>query len=357
MRGATRRLRVGIVGCGVIAQERHIPAYRRLRRRAEVVAVCDRNQRLADETARRSGFPRAYQSLVDMLAEERLDVVDLCVPPKSHAQLAFQAIAADCHVLVEKPMALSVDECDQMIRLAMDRKVHLSVVHNNLFHPPFRRAVDAVSKGLAGEFVGMHILLSTPREEMLDNKRHWYHELPGGLVGETGPHVAYMARAFIPDVTDVNARGWNRTRSAWTSFDDYLLEISGEQATCSARLVYSSSARRADVRIFGTKQILAIDLNGMTMTVTAPRSLAHWSVGVSALKEIAQLQAGLVSNAASVGLGRYRLGTEVVIERFIMSIFGECAVPVTPQDGREAVRIMEATVSALSRQHEREHSG
>src|SRR5437016_14634984 len=110
-----RRLNVAIVGCGLVAKARHIPALRRLGNKVRIAALCDQNRTLATETAKLFHVSRTYTSLTQLLDNERIDVVDLCVPPGVHASLAIEALNHGCHVLMEKPMALSVNDCDELI--------------------------------------------------------------------------------------------------------------------------------------------------------------------------------------------------------------------------------------------------
>src|SRR2546425_4831671 len=199
-----RPLRVGLVGCGAIARSKHIPGLRRLSKKVRLVAVSDQAARLATDTARLFHVPSAYRSLSEMLGEESLDFVDLCVPPQAHAKLAVEALEQGCHILMEKPMALLTEECDWIIRAAEKVNKKVCVVHNDLFHPPMISAKGLVDIKAIGDVVGMRVLLSTPREDMLEQASHWYHKLPGGVLGETGPHVAYLSAAFIKNIASVS---------------------------------------------------------------------------------------------------------------------------------------------------------
>src|SRR5436305_14972239 len=100
----TRRFRFGIVGCGVIAQT-HAEAIASLAD-AQLVAVADTTIEKAENLARRYDV-HSYASLPQMLAQEQLDVVNVCTPSGLHAEHACQAMLAGCHVIVEKPMEIA----------------------------------------------------------------------------------------------------------------------------------------------------------------------------------------------------------------------------------------------------------
>ena len=76
-------------------------------------------------------------------------------------------MASGSHVIMEKPMALKASDCEEMIKIAKEKDLKLSVVHNDLFHPPFIKAKELVEKGEIGEFRGMRIFLSTPKHDMM----------------------------------------------------------------------------------------------------------------------------------------------------------------------------------------------
>jgi len=175
------KLRVGIVGCGGVTQQMHIPAFSRSKS-VFLQAVCDKNENLVKETAAKYRIPGAYSDLSDMLSAEKLDIVDICTPPQIHAPLAIEALQHGCHVLMEKPMALKVSDCDQMIDAAHKSGAKLCIIHNKLFDPPFLNARRLVAEGAIGDFTGMRIFLSDPREEMIMREDYWIHKLPGGLI-------------------------------------------------------------------------------------------------------------------------------------------------------------------------------
>lgn len=97
--------RIGIVGCGLIAKARHIPAYKRMKKTVDLCAVCDLNEKIAKETARDFRISNAYSNVSEMLSKEALDIVDICVPSQVHAPVAVEAIEKGCDVIMEKPMA------------------------------------------------------------------------------------------------------------------------------------------------------------------------------------------------------------------------------------------------------------
>jgi predicted dehydrogenase len=111
-------LRVGIIGCGAIAREAHVPAYRGCDQRVELAAVADVDEDRVRSFAAEFSIPRAFTSPADMFEETELDAVSVCVPNKLHASLVIEALEAGCHVLCEKPPAMSAGEAEEMAEAA-----------------------------------------------------------------------------------------------------------------------------------------------------------------------------------------------------------------------------------------------
>src|SRR5262245_52738251 len=106
------KLKAAIIGAGLIAGKKHIPAFLKHKRKVELVAVCDLNQQTAQNVAQSFGIPKAYSNVFEMLSKEKPALVDICTPPQTHAVLAEEVMKSGCHVLIEKPMELTVSGCD-----------------------------------------------------------------------------------------------------------------------------------------------------------------------------------------------------------------------------------------------------
>ena len=134
------RLRVGVVGCGLIAQVMHLHYLRELSDRFEIAAVCDVAADVRDAVAREYGVPHQFASWQEMLAHP-LDAV-LVLTSGSHAPIAIAAAEAGLHVLVEKPMCFSVAEGRAMIAAAEAAGKVLMVGYNKRYDPAYARLLD-----------------------------------------------------------------------------------------------------------------------------------------------------------------------------------------------------------------------
>ncbi|TRZ51238.1 MAG: gfo/Idh/MocA family oxidoreductase [Dehalococcoidia bacterium] len=341
------KLKVGIVGCGFVAKKRHIPGFLRLKKNVTLSAVCDLNQELAKDAAKQFGIPHVYSDLSEMLSKEQLDIVDVCTPPKIHAPVALEAMENGCNVLLEKPMAPSLNDCDKMVEASRKYGVKLSVVHNQNFYPPFLKAQKLVESGAIGKLLGMRVLILTTRDEYIAHENHWIHKLPGGAIGETGPHAVYMSLAFLDNVTDVNVCARKQSDYPWVSYDDYRIELVGENITSSILVSHAGDCNASTVDLFGTDGTINIDLQSMLLTRYRRKHLKPTSVASSSLSVAGQTINGVVSNVFRVCLGKSMLGHDIMIKKFVESIIHNQPVPVTPEEGRETIRVMETIVRKL----------
>lgn len=348
------KVKVGILGCGAVSRLRHIPGFTKVKNKAVIQAACDKDENVAREVAKKFGIPRVYSDITEMLDRENLDVVDICVPQQLHAPIAIQSLEYGCHVLIEKPMALSISECDRMIQAAHENGVKLCIIHNVLFHAPFLRAKELIANGKIGDFIGMRILISDPTDEMIMRKDYWVHKLPGGLIGETAPHVVYMSLAFLNNISNVEIYAKNFLEHPWAPFDEFRLELEGENGLSSIIISYTSNRRNCCVDILGTEGALQLDLNSMLITHQGkkdslkPVDLARYSLGLAF-----QITAGVAANAFRVVTRKAKIGHDVVIEKFVDSILNDEPPPVTGEEGREVVRVLDIIVRRLREKYGR----
>ena len=146
-------LRVAIVGTGAIADS-HIEAYLKFTRRCQVVALVDIYPQKAVQKIEKYGLEAAtYAGVPQLLAGVDFDLASVCLPPFAHASVAVDLLKAGKHVLIEKPMATCLEECDQMIAAAQSTGSLLSVVAQNRFKTPMMKLKKLLESGVIGKVV------------------------------------------------------------------------------------------------------------------------------------------------------------------------------------------------------------
>lgn len=142
-------VRLGVVGCGGIAQLAHIPSLKRLEG-VELVAVCDKYLEVARRVAARYGVPRYYVSYEEMFRRERLDGVVNTTWHAAHREITVAAAEAGIHVFVEKPMAVTLEECREMVEACRRYGVKLMVGFMKRFDPSLKWVREEVLSGALG---------------------------------------------------------------------------------------------------------------------------------------------------------------------------------------------------------------
>lgn len=202
-------IKVAVFGCGSISKHRHIPEYAG-DSRVELVAFADTNLERAQHYANQYGG-KAYASYEELLQNEKVDAVSVCLPNALHAPAAIAAANAGAHVLVEKPMAASDEEARAMIEAAKKNGVYLMVGHNQRFMPPHVKAKEVLKSGKLGRVLTFRTSFGHPGPEgwSVDGKGSWFFRKPEaimGAMGDLGVHKSDLIRWLLEDeVAEISA--------------------------------------------------------------------------------------------------------------------------------------------------------
>jgi predicted dehydrogenase len=196
----TRPLRVALCGLGEIGHV-HLRAIRDCEA-AELVAVSDLDERLAEQAVAEDQAP-VYDDIDQMLSENEIDLLDICLPHNLHLPVALDAIGAGCHVLLEKPMAIDLAGCDRITAAARSKGVRIAVSHNQVFYKPHARLHELIEAGRLGEIRSLYARL------WIGGKYGGWREDPdqsgGGLLIDAGVHRIYTMLMLGGPVSTVSA--------------------------------------------------------------------------------------------------------------------------------------------------------
>ena len=206
-------IRVAIVGCGRIS-DLHQMGYRG-QVDARIVAVCDARRKRAREKAKAWGVEpdKVYTDYRKLLADPEIDLVELLVPHHLHAEMTVAACQAGKHVSVQKPMALTVAEADQMTQAAERAGVVLRVYENFVFYEPHVRAKEMIEAGEIGEpqMIRLHVNTGTADTGWKVPLSAWAWRFDeqrcggGPLIFDHGYHLFSLARYLMGEVERVTA--------------------------------------------------------------------------------------------------------------------------------------------------------
>ncbi len=144
------KVKVGIIGCGGIAQGQHIPSYKKLEN-AKIIACCDVVEEKAKQAASKFDIPQYFTDYQDLLEIDEIDAVSVCTPNFAHRGPTVDALNADKHVLVEKPMAMNAEEAQAMVDAASKSSGNLMVGLNYRWRPDIQALKRFVDAGEMGE--------------------------------------------------------------------------------------------------------------------------------------------------------------------------------------------------------------
>jgi predicted dehydrogenase len=333
------KLRVGIVGCGKIA-DAHVGEIRATGK-AEVVAVCDRERLMAKQLADRFSIPGVFDDVAAMLRESRLDVLHIATPPDSHPPLARLAFSAGCHVFLEKPFALTARDTRKVYDDARQagRQVAVNYLYNH--ESPYLALQDSLARGQLGELVHIdatygYDLAGDYGLAVLSDPGHWVHRLPGKLFHNVLDHVMCKAAPlFESDDMEVECVAFRSRSATGNPIVDALPDELRFMLRCGKLTMngYISAHARPvthTMRVLGKRDSLALDFVSRTCVPVArqryPSSLGRL---IPALDQARAFASGFRRNLGA--FRRYEFsffqGMRRLLDEYYGSIQGTHTVP------------------------------
>jgi UDP-N-acetylglucosamine 3-dehydrogenase len=205
-----RPLRIGVVGAGLIARRAHLPAFA-ADPLADLAGICSGHRANAQSAAAEFGVRRVYGSWEELVADPGIEAIDICATSALHGPVAIAALHAGKHVLVEKPMALTLDEADAMLAAARRAERVLMVAHNFRYEPLFEAAKEIVSAGTIGAVRAIRgSFMHAGPEESWGATSDWFwqeEDAGGGALIDLGVHIIDLVRWLMADdpVVEVEA--------------------------------------------------------------------------------------------------------------------------------------------------------
>lgn len=174
---------IGIIGCGKIAQVRHLPEYA-AHPQAKLAGYYDINTVRAMELSSRYGGT-VYESYQSLLADPAIDAVSVCSANVTHAEIAIAALKAGKHVLCEKPMATTLEDCQAMVDTARACGRFLMVGHNQRLAKAHIKARDLIRQGVIGRVLTFRTIFahSGPENWAIDGKQTWFFDKKSAMLG------------------------------------------------------------------------------------------------------------------------------------------------------------------------------
>ena len=338
---------VGLIGCGDIANT-HMKVFKSLKN-VNVVGVCDLNLEKAKDIARKFMVKKIFGNYMDLLEVKDLDLVDICTPISTHARIACDVAKAVPAILVEKPMALSVSECDEIIGEVKKHGSKLCVCHQQIFLPSIEKAKSLIDNGdynlvsfrtTQKESFELLRAIGLAADWMVSPKQN-------GIIWEVGCHLAYLQLHFLPDIKEVYAVGGKVKHPVYDHFT-VLLRTNNQRfgvielswVSKETEIVYEicdSEGKRAQIyRNFNyfreNQEVPPLSVGGVIQGffTDEKRTLQKWvKFGLSYIQKTKRIP-------------HFKL-----ISNYMVSIKKNLPPPVSPEDGRKTINLLECIKKSL----------
>ncbi|WP_040206062.1 Gfo/Idh/MocA family protein [Neobacillus jeddahensis] len=329
-----KKIRIGVIGCGSIAQHRHLPEYQ-MNPNVELAAVCDINQERALEIAEKYGV-LSYTSYEELVNSGKVDAVSVCTPNYLHAPITIAALEAGLDVLCEKPMATSKEEAEAMIAAAEKNGRKLMIGHNQRFVPSHQKARQLIQSGEIGKIYSFRTAFGHggPENWSVEGKEGWFFQKEKafvGAMGDLGVHKADLIRYVLgEEVTEVGSFVETNAKD-FTDVDDNAVCVlkteSGIIGTLAASWAYVSREDNSTI-IYGEKAILRLEDDPINSLVV------QYSNG-----EVVKYELGKIQSNESGGQNNTH-----VIEHFVHAILLDQEPAVTGEEGMKSLEVILAAL-------------
>jgi len=341
------KIRIGLLGYGKVANL-YAEAIQGVSG-GELVSVCGRNRPRRDEFAAKWRLA-SRDTAADMAKADRVDAVIVCTPHPQHCSGVVEALEAGCHVLVEKPMALSVAQCDQMIAAAKKAGRVLSTVSQRRWFPACHRIKDAIEEGKLGKPILLQLTILGWRDEAYYKSDPWrgkWNAEGGGILINQAAHQIDLMNWYMGPIAEIQGY-WDNFNHPYIEVEDSAVAVlkfkngglgsvlvsNSQKPGIYAKVhVHGSSGASAGVQTDGGAMFIA----GMS-TITEPPLNDLWTIpGEEKFLDACRAEDEAFFKTINATVYFFTLQ----LEDFCRSLREGTPPPTTGEDGRETVKFIE----------------
>jgi len=357
-------IRIGIIGCGKIADE-HAAKIQKISG-CEIVGVCDREELMAKQLYERFDVKHYFSDANELLEAIHPDIVHITTPPQSHFELGKLCLEAGCHIYVEKPLTLNTAEAEKLINLATEKNLKLTVGHNAQFSDAAIRMRELIRSGfLGGPPVHMESIWCYDfgdkrfAKALLGDKNHWVRTLPGKLLHNLISHgISKISEFLTNDCPKVIAHGFTSPflkSINETDVIDELRVIIYDNDYTTAYFTFSSqmSPPLHQFRLYGPKNSLIVDDDHQTLIkVNRTNYKSYLNYFIPPRIYAKQYLANSRNNIKRVIRRDLRIdsGMKSLIESFYRSVSDDAPLPISYKEILLTSKIMDAIFAQINSQ-------
>ncbi|MBD1380733.1 Gfo/Idh/MocA family protein [Metabacillus arenae] len=331
-----KKLKIGVIGCGSIAQHRHLPEYK-ANPSVEITAVCDINEERAKEVAKEFKA-KAYTNFEKLISSGEVEAVSVCTPNYLHAPISIAALNAGLHVLCEKPMATSKEEADAMIEAAQNSGKTLMIGHNQRFVESHLKAKQMIEEGAIGKVYSFRTSFGHkgPEGWSVDGKDSWFFNKDKafiGAMGDLGVHKTDLIRHILgEEITEVGAFVETKAKTFGDVDDNavcVLKTASGVIGTLAASWSYTGKEDNSTI-IYGEKAIIRLEEDPEFSLIV------QYTTGETVRYELGQIQSNEEGGQSN----------SHVVDQFVQSIVEDKSSPVSGEEGYKSLSVILAALES-----------
>jgi len=245
-------MRIVVIGAGYIADTVHIPCWSKIEG-THVLGIFDVARDRAAKMAHRHRIAKIYETYKEAVADQSVDIIDICTPPSTHANLALEALKSGHNVLTEKPLAVSYADAQKVVNLAKNKSLKIGIVQHYVYSRAIQEAKKRIVSGEIGNLLSVEVFYPIGRA----NPSLWNSRpSEGGLLFELGSHPIYIALYLLGCPDEIHALG-NLPTTTQYCFASILLRRGS--TTAMIHLSHNPSYNYR-VRIHGESKSLMVDL-------------------------------------------------------------------------------------------------
>jgi len=334
-------MRIGIIGAGIQARVAHLPAFSKIEG-VEVMGIADIHEKSAKILAEKFNIPNVYTDYHDLIRNNDVDLISICTPNYLHKQMAVDCALAGKHILIEKPMATTVKDADEIIEAAKENGVKLCVVQNYRLFPSVKETKRRIENGRIGEIISIHCY-----GHLLQSfgSRSWIFKSVLGVIEDFGPHlidiILYLNN--FDDVKKVYAIGGNfGGHLDLIVYAQIMIEFKNK-SIATLDLSWLSGAKEIAMYVQGTGGLLHTDIRNNHI-----QEIHHFS---TPLDDISSISKKLKTTMKGVINGGYFSGAKTyyteLIRNFIEHIESNKNLLITGEECRETALIIENAYKSI----------
>ncbi|MBW8350290.1 Gfo/Idh/MocA family oxidoreductase [Bacillus sp. IITD106] len=323
-----RKINFAIVGCGHIAKK-HAEGIKHADG-VNLLAVCDTIASNMDPYVKEYGA-KAYENFDEMLRNPDIDVVNICTPSGSHAPLAVKAANAKKHVIVEKPIALTLSDAKLIIDSCKENGVKLAVLHPNRFRPAMIELKKAVDQNRFGKFSHANATVRWNRNQEYFDQAPWRgtKSLDGGVLMNQAIHNLDLLLWFMGDIEEVYSMSATRLRNI--EAEDVSTGLvrfkSGALGVIEAATTIYPKNFEESLSIFGENA--TVKIGGTTANF-----IEHWVMEGISSDSVLQLKQSIDNNPYG------KPGHQCIIEDMVQAINENRDPIVSGEEGIKALQLV-----------------